>query len=84
MLLRLIHNRELEDLCRNRHLAFINSFDSIGPGPHLGVPILSMHRVWVWNRVQQKLFSRVRIWVSFYGFRVRDSGPKYLHLMGSR
>ena len=52
----------------SRHLALINSFDSVGLGPRAGVPIL-IHRV----RIQQKLFSRVwiRIWSLFYQFGVR-------------
>ena len=35
MLLRLLHNRELEDLCLSRHLVLISRFDSasLGLGP---------------------------------------------------
>ena len=52
----------------SRHLALINSFDSVGLGPRADVPIF-IPRV----RVQQKLFSIVwiRIWVLFYRFWIR-------------
>ena len=41
MLLRLLHYRELEDLCLNSQLVLINSFDSVGSGPGATKIILS-------------------------------------------
>ena len=39
MLLRLLHNRYLEDLCLSPHLVLINGFDSAGPSPDFGSKI---------------------------------------------